>query len=109
MKYRGTVTELNSAMSLADSDFDLTAVIVTKERIAIEWQEGAHFGLVLHPIDADSTLYTGLLTSPEWPGVTGYYTAYRWDIANKGILLLATWKWNGDAGVCMFELTRPEA
>ena len=41
MKYMGTVTELNSAMSLADSDFDLTAVIVTKERIAIEWQEAS--------------------------------------------------------------------
>ena len=61
---------------------------------------------MLKPIDADSIMYSGVLTVAERPSVKGHYTAYRWNTVDNGILLLATWKFDGDAGVCMFDLAK---
>ncbi len=106
MKYTGTVTELDSSMSLTEFGFDLTRVIVSKDEIAMEWQEEDRYGLLLKLIDPEMQLYTGECTSRDNPFIKGYYTAYRWNLANKGILLLATWKYAGLAGVCMFDLEK---
>ncbi len=77
MKFTGTVTELEPSMSLTEYSYELKDVIVSDERIAIEWREYETFGLVLRPIDADSIMYSGVLTVAERPSVKGYYTAYR--------------------------------
>ncbi len=106
MKYTGTVTELHPLMSLTECSFELINVIVSPEKIAIEWREDETYGLVLRPIDAESIMYTGALTVTERPFVKGYYTAYRWTTVHKGILLLATWKFDGAEGVCMFDLDK---
>jgi len=106
MKCTGTVTELHPLMSLSECSFELKNVVVLKDSIDIEWYEEETYGLLLSSIDAHSTMYTGPLTVKERPTVRGFYTAYRWNTVNKGILLLATWKFDGNEGVCMFDLEK---
>lgn len=109
MKYTGTVTELNSLCSLTEPDWDLLDVIITKERIAIDWKEDeSTYGLVLYPHDDALVEYSGRMTMRERPTLVGHASAYRWNVVGKGVLLLAKWEIDGNAGICMFELERPQ-
>ena len=82
---------------------------MSTNEIAFEWQEEDRYGLVLRLIDAEMHLYSGILMSRDNPFVKGYYTAYRWNLVNNGILLLATWKYEGTEGISMFDVNKSES
>ncbi len=110
MKYTGTVTELNSLCSLTQPDWDLDEVIITKDRIAIGWQENeADYGFVIYPHDDALVEYSGRMTIRQRPSLVGHVSAYRWNVVGKGVLLLAKWEIDGNAGICMFELERSQS
>lgn len=109
MKYTGSVTELNSLCSLTEPNWDLLDVIITKERIAIDWREdAASYCLVLYSHDDALVEYSGRMTMCECPSLVGHVSAYRWNVVGKGVLLLAKWEIDGNAGICMFELERSQ-
>jgi len=99
MKFAGTITELE--LDLEDYHHDIDQAVVTKNRIAMDWEEdGEKFHAVL--TSTDGVNYEGNFGLTEldkkWKMDAAKYTA-----ADKDVLLLLKWIQtdSGDEGSCI--------
>lgn len=102
MKFTGTITELG--LDVDDCDFDVRDAVVSRDRIAIDWEEdGQLFHAVLK--SSDGTYFDGHYGSPQ-PNSQWTMQGTKYTAADKSVLLLVKWIQtdNGFAGWTIFEL-----
>lgn len=107
MKFTGTLSGLDEWFSFDECNWELTEVVVSKDRIAFDWIENdLHLGTTLYPKKGNSVAYFGDITIREDPTTKGYISAYRYDLKGGDILILAKWRLYDDKGMSIFELAR---
>ncbi len=105
MKFSGVVTELQR--DIDDADFPVSEAVITKKRVAIDWDEhGELFHAVLYSTDG-GIIYTGNYGTPI-PKKNWFMTATKYDAADGSVLLLCKWVQEDDefpnSGASFFEL-----
>ena len=103
MRYSGVITELDC--DLDEYDFEISDVVVTKDRIAMDWKEDDELLHVVLRANDDGITYEGNYGSPQ-PDPSWKMEVTKYTAADNGILLLAKWVQadSGTSGSAIFML-----
>lgn len=108
MTFHGPHTELAGDTVWTDPDRDLSDVVVTPDRIAVDWAEDddVHLNVVLYPHDDARQPHSGRIATREHPTADGYASVWRYDLKGGGILLRMTWQLDALDGFPVVERER---
>jgi hypothetical protein len=108
MKCVGVITDLDQ--NLDDADYEISEAIVTRDRIAMDWEEdGTDFHLIARSNDGGAT-YQGNYGSPS-PHQERTIELTKYVAADKAVLLLGKWyeRDSGNEGWTIFELEQADS
>lgn len=106
-KFYGTYSDLDEDFFFNETTGDLEEVIVTSARIAMQWKDGdSLLSATLKPVNDTLPIYQGDMIARTRPMEPGRLTAFKYELKNGGILLLAKWEMDNAEGFSIFELEK---